>query len=383
MTRAAPFGVALVAPEFPPAVGGMETYAYHLAVGLRRIGHHVTVFTKPGHCPELPFGVKVVDALGDRRRHDLPVFDRYSPDVWHVLNTGYAWLASYKSPVFVSAYGNDFLSPWALSEHLDLRRRLRLPAGDRLDRAVGRWLSAKAVRAGLCKADHVFLCSQFSEQSFLRLHPYCRGRTSVAYPGVGEDFFQAVRSHRQMDGTTRLVTVSRLEPGRKNLDVVIHALGRLRNQFSFHYTIIGDGAYRAELERLTAASRLGDVVQFTGRVSAAELRRYLTGADLFVLTSGVSSTTVEGFGIVYLEANACGTPVLAARCGGAVEAVVEGRTGYFVDDPTADQVAVRLARFFRGEVRFSADACREFARKFTWDGLASRVSEGYQAAVQG
>ena len=128
-----------------------------------------------------------------------------------------------------------------------------------------------------------------------------------------------------------LLTVCRLSEPRKNVDLVLRALARLKSDFGFRYTVVGEGDQEWALTQLAAELGLADRVRFTGRVADAELRSHYQQADLFVLPSGVSSTSFEGFGIVYLEANAMGVPTMALRAAGAAEAVDEGRSGFFVE----------------------------------------------------
>lgn len=83
----------------------------------------------------------------------------------------------------------------------------------------------------------------------------------------------------------------------------------------------------------------------------------------------------------YLEVNACGTPVLAARLAGAVEAVADGVSGMFVDEPTIPALRAALANFLAGKLRFSAEACREHARQFGWDRVADHVLSCYKRVM--
>ena len=114
-------------------------------------------------------------------------------------------------------------------------------------------------------------------------------------------------------------------------------------------------------------------MRFLGRVDGERLRRELAASGLMVLTASALRHSHEGFGIVYLEANACGTPVLAARTGGAVEAVAEGESGFFVGELTPEGVAEALGRFLRGAVRFDEAACRAHAGRFRWARVAEAV----------
>ena len=85
-----------------------------------------------------------------------------------------------------------------------------------------------------------------------------------------------------------------------------------------------------------------------------------------VLASSIISGSHEGFGIVYLEAAASGVPSLAARLAGAAEAIDEGRSGMYVEEPTVEALAGALDKFLDGRSQFDAESCRDFARRFTW-----------------
>jgi len=195
--------------------------------------------------------------------------------------------------------------------------------------------------------------------------PACRGLTSVGFVGVGAHFFD-VTWKASTDGVPRLLTVSRLSEPRKNVDQVLHALSRLKDRHDFRYTVVGDGHDRARLEKLARELGLEQRVRFTGFVDRGELLNLYAHSDLMVLASGVTRDSHEGFGIVYLEAAASGVPSLAARLGGAAEAVDEGRSGMYVEEPTVDAIAGALARFLDGHIRFDPETCRTFARGFTW-----------------
>src|SRR5205814_871650 len=118
-------------------------------------------------------------------------------------------------------------------------------------------------------------------------------------------------------------------------------------------------------------------VRFTGFVNRAELLDIYAHSDLMVLASAVIPGSHEGFGIVYLEAAASGVPSLAARLGGAAEAVDEGSSGMYVEEPTVDAIADALARFLGGQIRFDPKTCRNFARRFTWANVVDHALNYY------
>ena len=363
--------VGVIAPEFPPEIGGIQTYAYEFVRELARRGHRVTVFTRPHTDGEasLP-GVKVVAVLKLRRALDRHILRDTTIDVWHVMNAAYAWVALEAAPVVTSVHGNDFLQPYLPVARPDLQRLPRLWRSSRwrpaLEKALGRQLTNRLVRRALPRAAHILANSRYTEQALLKKYPACRGITSVAWVGVSTEYLDCEPTRNAIDHV-RLITVCRLAEPRKNVDLVLRALARLKDRHRFSYTVVGDGPLRPGLEALAQELGLNDRVRFAGFVDAAALRRLLAASDLFVLTSSISATSHEGFGIAYLEANACGTPVLAARLAGAVDAVDEGVSGFFVDMPAPESIAAALERFFCQDLQFDPAACRAFAARFTWE----------------
>lgn len=372
--------IGIVSPEFPPDMGGIQTYAFEYARELARIGHAVTVFTIPhseGELKDTEFRIEPVLAL--RRRLDRKITRRHDIDIWHCMNAAYAWLALETSPVFVTVHGNDFLSPYISVAHMDLKKRLRLPFGTTADQQLGNWLTRRLVRRALPMAEHIFVNSRYTGETFAKHHPACSGRISAAMVGVSDTFLTMTRPERPA-GPPRIITVCRLNESRKNVDLVLHALATLHDVHPFQYTIVGGGFLLPMLKQLASDLGLGGRVHFTGFVNKAELAGLLVESDLFVLPSSTTPQSYEGFGIVYLEANACGCPVLAARMGGAVEAVDENTSGMFVDEPSVPAIASAISRFLSGEVRFDADACRAFAQKFLWSQVANHCLPYYHSA---
>jgi phosphatidylinositol alpha-1,6-mannosyltransferase len=120
----------------------------------------------------------------------------------------------------------------------------------------------------------------------------------------------------------------------KGIDEVIRILPRVRERIpSIMYLVMGEGTDRARLERLVATVGVGDHVRFLGYVPEEDKAAHLRLSDGFVMPS-----RGEGFGIVYLEAMACGVPVLASKLDAGREALLEGRLGVLVDPRDADEL---------------------------------------------
>jgi phosphatidyl-myo-inositol dimannoside synthase len=168
-------------------------------------------------------------------------------------------------------------------------------------------------------------------------------------PGVDADVFRPglgaeVREDLGLAGRPVVVCVSRLMP-RKGQDNLIRALPALRKSApDTALLLVGGGPYRSRLESLAADVGVRESVLFTGTVPWADLPAYYGAGDVFAMPcrSRLGGADVEGLGIVYLEASACGLPVVAGDSGGAPDAVVEGVTGYVVDGRSVSLVADRV-----------------------------------------
>ena len=133
-----------------------------------------------------------------------------------------------------------------------------------------------------------------------------------------------------------LLTVARLVP-RKGVDGVLNVLPDLIKSFpGLTYLVVGEGTEKSRLKQLAfEKGLLMNQVRFEGFVPQNRLPLYYAASDLFVLVSSTTSHDVEGFGIVYLEAQAAGLPIVAASGGGAPDAILNKETGILVpeDDP--------------------------------------------------
>lgn len=198
----------------------------------------------------------------------------------------------------------------------------------------------------------------------------------------------AARARLRLPSTGPLiVSVGRLVP-RKGLDVLIDAAALCAAKDPL-VTLAIAGAGR-DLRRLERRARSASVrVHFLGRVTEADKSALLAAADIFAqpCRSRWGGLEQEGFGIVFLEAAACGVPQVAGRSGGSDEAVVTGVTGLVVDDPHDPVcVATALAELLGDPARRDqmGRAARTRAQAdFDYDLLAGRLSSGLEAAVGG
>jgi len=348
--------IGIIATELPPAVGGMQEHAFHTASELAR-GNAVTVFTRtnPG-IGDTPFPVRGV--LGRDLAAAISHLRAFPADVWLGLSAAHAMLVHWvAAPVVLYCHGNDLL------------RGAMVPRGGEAGAGTPPELGESF---GLVRH---FVCNSRATAGILaERYGVGAARCTVVPPGVDARFF-VERPDRKPGGAFELLTVGRLTAAarRKNVDGVLRALTRLPPDFPIRYRIVGDGDDRPRLERLVAELGLSEKVDFAGALPNDALPEAYARADLMVLASTVAEDDIEGFGMVYLEANAAGTPVLAAASGGALDAVRPGRTGLLLPSPDPEAIAEAILSVARGDIVFEAQACRDFAAAHRWPAVSARL----------
>ena len=175
-------------------------------------------------------------------------------------------------------------------------------------------------------------------------------------PGIDVDHFSpsdasALRQSLGLADKKVIVSVGRLVH-RKGQDHLIESMPEILEVVpNAHLLLVGQGPYRDYLQQLVTKNALEDSVTFIGRIQYADLPQYICVGDIFAMPSRsrLMGLEVEGLGIVYLEASACGLPVLAGNSGGAPDAVLHNETGLVVDGTDNKQIAAAAIKLLTKE----------------------------------
>ena len=372
--------IAYLALGFPPDPGGSENYNGEMARRLHARGHDVRVMTwaRGSEVPDLPFELRHAPPVPRGRPIPMaPVaaaLDAWQPDVALVARGSRALGA-----VVRETAGRI---PVVLCLHA-FREKHRGRS------ALGRWRVRR--RYGLDRADRVVACSKDTRSRLLDLGVEA-ARLALVYPGADTRRFRpdpaaglALRRDLGVGDRPLLLTVARLVSN-KNHASVLRALPALRREFpDLAYAVVGGGPLRAELEARVRRLGLEDAVLFTGHVEDA--LPFYQACDAFVMPSAPpkpGATAGEGFGIAYVEAGACGKPVVASTSGGGAEIVIDGETGFLVEPRDEARLAAVLRELLARPARARALGARgaERAREFDWEVGASAL-EKVLASVSG
>lgn len=209
----------------------------------------------------------------------------------------------------------------------------------------------------LRRSDKVIANSQYTKSKLVELG-VPEMQIVIIPPGLNvsklngaSDFNEDIRDKYDLHGKKVMITVSRLVE-RKGHDVTLKAISHVIERIpNLKYLICGDGPHRGELERLVMQYGLDSVVVFTGGITDRELHQLYECSDLFVMPSRdiKEKGDVEGFGIVFLEANYYRLPVIAGNSGGIPDAVKDEITGYLVNPLDEKEIANRIEELITDE----------------------------------
>lgn len=203
------------------------------------------------------------------------------------------------------------------------------------------------------RVDHFIAISREVQR---RIHKYYRRNSTVIYPPLEADRFTPGNDHDDY-----FLIVSRLIPY-KRIDLAVQAF----NKLGLPLRIGGEGRDRPRLERMASSN-----VEFLGRVPDGELQVLLQRCRAFIFPG------YEDFGLAPLEANAAGRPVIAYRAGGALDTVVEGKTGLLFDEPTPESLMAAVRTL--DNVIFEPEAIRRHALRFDKSVFQRKLMEFVEA----
>jgi len=363
----------LITNDLGPRAGGIETFILGLIAQLD--GKKLVIYTssQPG---DIEFDRKLardhgVVVVRDRAKVLLPT-PRVFADIVKVLRT-------YQSTVIW--YGATAPLAWLAPffKKIGVRKQIGMTHGHEVWWAKV-WPFSWALRRMGNSLDVVTYLGDFTRDAIkksLGTHPEL---VRIA-PGISVDHFvpsptgakpEYLVERYGLQEKVVLLSVGRLVH-RKGQDRLIEALPKILTQVpSVELVFIGIGPYEKKLRELARTLNVEKHIQFLGRLQYNELPEHIQLADLFAMPSRSRffGLEVEGLGIVYLEASACGIPVLAGNSGGAPDAVIEGKTGICVDGTDSDAIAQAAIKVFSDlpKARAMGAAGREWAvKEWNWN----------------
>ncbi len=332
--------VHLWTPELFAVPGGIQSFSRTFLTALRR---------------ELP-----ADEIRVLLKNDLPeslppsgrfaAYGHYPPRFRNARFAADCLMSAYRErPRLVIATHLNF-GPLARM----IKRSARIP-NILLAYGIDAWhVRSPARKRALRDADLVLSISRYTRDWLIEKIGVDSRRVALLAPTFSAEQFsirakspKLLQQYRLCPDTPVILTVCRLadEERYKGYDQIIKALPKILTAVpNAHYVLVGNGPDRPRVEKLIRESGVQSNITLTGYVADEELAGYYNLCDIFAMPS-----KAEGFGIVYLEALACGKPVLAGNRDGSRDALVDGELGLLVDADDTDEIAGEIIRVLRRE----------------------------------
>lgn len=377
--------ILIATPDFPLWDGGIATVAYEVAKGLHNLGHKVDVMapiqsagdtdldrTLPfkvhriknikSHYLKMYYHIFKMDRLVRRYRYDMVMAQS-----WYPSGIAASYIAEkYRIKTTVTVHGNEILNP-RYSTSFWQKRMKKVFETAKIIFCVSNFTSQKLI-------DRIGSSSDISK------------KTSVIYNGVDFKYFtpsepdaELVEKHK-LQGAKIILTLARLVE-RKGHDMVINALPTIKKSIpQVKYVICGKGIYEEKLKELAHKLGLSDDVIFTGFIPNDSRKKYYNICDLYIMPSReiTEKGDVEGFGITYLEANACGKPVIGSNAGGASEAIIDGKSGLLADPLDPDDIARKCIALLSDaslSEKIGVNGRKRVIEEFNWEKVCLEIEK--------
>jgi glycosyltransferase involved in cell wall biosynthesis len=358
--------VYLITHEFYPVRGGIATFTEEIAKAGAGLGYEVEVWAQSASSTQeksWPFRLRRLPLKGThnlwcqfrlaceliRARRQIRHATVYLPEPGPML-----------AMMLLQFFGTFRPRRLALTFHgSEIIKFARSP--------LRRWL----VRQLIARADRVSTLSNYTQELLLAHFPEAAEKSFLTPGAVRSDFVVVPPRRAREDKKIVVLTVGRLHPRKGHL-ATLEALQMLPAEVRarVEYWIVGGQSKGSceEILRAAAAKRPDLKVRFFGNLPDEELSEIYDRADIFAMTSVHQDKSVEGFGLVYLEAAAHGLPVVAHDVGGVSEAVFDGTTGLLVPPARPAQLAAAFEKLIHdGELRRKlGEAGRELAGRNSW-----------------
>jgi phosphatidylinositol alpha-1,6-mannosyltransferase len=373
--------ILIPAYDFKPLLGGVANYGHELAVQFSKCARvHVVCRKLPGteeFDRDLPYAVTRIrtpySSLGSYplfARAVRQIIQRDPPDVIFCL----MWFPDAAAcrlamgpvaiPYFVAAHGTE-----VFDDYSSLERGVKTVL---LKRLRGRVLRG---------ADKVFPVSHYTRRAVLDEAPEHPEKVVTVNNGVNAEVFKklavpaAVESKYRSPGERVLLTVTRLYPY-KGVDRMLESLPLIARTIpGIKYLVVGEGPDLPRLQQLSSRLGLDSTVRFLGRLELSDIVQLYNLADLLVMLSREEPPDVEGFGLVFLEAAACGLPAVGGRSGGIPDAIDDGKTGWLVDPRNTDEIAATIVDLLESQDKLqrAAQLCLLTAPQKSWERAAETI----------
>ena len=383
--------ILFISSYFYPDGGGAENYAYNIAKGLVKRGHEVTVIcsSKNGSSyEEFLDGIRVIRLKYDFTISTAPIRLPLFYEVYRMIKKEKFGIINinFHLPYYpdIAAFLSKMCKiPSVLTYHNDIVKR------ETLTNLIAQIYNYSINKISLHAVDLIITPSPYCYNESKYLKNY-KNKLIWIPPGVDIDKYPCKKSYRihelyNIPSSSKIVLfvgVMSKAHTHKGVDYLIRAFKRVLKEINDVYLVlVGRGDMIPEYRKLCNELGISDNVIFTGFVDDKELVEYYCSSDIVVLPS---ITVQEGFGMVLIEAGACGRPVIGSEIGGIKYVIREGETGLLVPPRNVDALAEAIIKILKDEdlaKKLGKNGRKLVEKNYTWDISVKKTIKVYEELI--
>jgi phosphatidylinositol alpha-1,6-mannosyltransferase len=375
---------ALITENYFPFVGGgIAEWTHGIADNLSKLGHRVTVFSKWKREVDIHIHKDKFYEVQPMYGHDWRIF-RYWYSFYYITK----YLTRNPEGIVIATTW-DLGEPFNVLKKFFKNSKLIISAHGKEITRIKERREINRFRKTIENASLVLAVSQFTRQEiFKRLKNNHEDHVIFVPNGVDVNSFYYTEKFdkisQQINVSKKnkiILTLARIVE-RKGHDVVIQCLPRILEKFpEVVYIIVGpcqDVSYYNYLKELIKQLHLEKKVIFTDMVERDDLNKYYSMSDVYVMVSRTleEKGDSEGFGITFLEANACGCPVIGSYAGGIPDAVEDGVNGFLVPPDDVSRLTEKILTIIGNPSiakQLKEDGLRRVENNFTWEKITEKI----------
>jgi phosphatidyl-myo-inositol dimannoside synthase len=358
--------ILICANSYPPQVGGLATYSTQLAQNLAKFNYDVTVLAPTSHAYKSCDRKISYNILRYSSKIDL-----YQKCFIEMLSTDLVFIVQRGNFLSLAYYINKLLCrPYVVALH-----------GHEIQSRKRTGIIKKMSQASAITAVSSYTANHFKA---LGIEP---SLITVINNGTApiKNWDEGIRRQYNLDGKQIILTVARLIK-HKGQDHLLKSLPKILNIFpNAHYLMVGDGPDRQYLENLAFNElNLRESVTFAGAISDKSVAACYHACDLFAMISRQHKNSVEGFGIVFLEAGSAGKAVVGGDSGGIRDAVEQNKTGVLVNPNALDEIATSIIDLLQNKnkrMKYGENGRKRVIEGFTWEKVAKKYAKLFDSIL--
>jgi len=376
--------ILMITPYFPPRKGGVENYTYNLSKKLSGKGYELTVLSTGNTVEETYDNFKVIRIKNKLSISNTPIDMLLPFKLSKILKKGDFDIVNAHMPVpfyadiaAITSKINNI--PFILTYHNDVIKYGPL-------KILSSLYNKSALQLTLRLADKIITPSPYvyNESPIMRKFA---DKTFLIPPGVDPNIYKpgksfARRKYNLPQDSKIILFVGAMNRGHahKGVSILLKAFSEVRSNDA-HLVLVGGGNMIPEYKKLAKFLGIANKTTFTGFIDEKSLIDLYRGSYMLVLPT---VTAAEGFGMVLIEANACGKPVIGSKIGGIKYVIKEGETGLLVPPGDPNELANAMERLLDDErlaKKMGSKGRKMVQENYTWDKIVKMTGRVYREAI--